>query len=467
VDSAEAIVVFARDPAAGYEGAARGHVARLVVAALAEVGENVRSLLPAGGIALIKPNLVLDRHARGGELRCLVTNASVVEAVLKAIAPTAPGGGRIVVGDSPIQSTDFGAVAHATGLDAVLEQFNAATGQGVALRDFRQVVGVRDERGHILQWREQPGDPSGYVEFDLGADSMLEPLDRDAGRFRVSNYTAEDTLRYHRRGSHRYVVARSVLDADLIVSVPKMKTHCKVGVTLGLKNFVGTVGRKQCLAHHRQGGAADGGDEWPGRSRVKSLSERLERMIDGNPHRVRRDALKLAFRVNERLVRTLRIEPTRDGGWHGNDTCWRMALDLVRIARYGRCDGTMADTPQRRILTVVDGIVAGEGEGPLEAEPVSAGTIVAGVDPVAVDIATAAFMGFDYRRIPLLREALAIRRWPLTSLDPGRLSVRLNGKSMSLGQLSQSPERMRFRAPRGWEGHVEFRDSPSQERPAP
>jgi hypothetical protein len=285
---------------------------------------------------------------------------------------------------------------------------------------------------------------------------MLASLDRDAGRFRVSNYAAADTAQYHRGGSHRYVVARSVIEAGLVVSVPKMKTHCKVGVTLGLKNFVGTVGRKQCLAHHRQGGSADGGDEWPGRSRLKALSERLERAIDGNPRRLQRGALALLFRANERAIRTLGVDPVRDGGWHGNDTCWRMALDLVRIARYGRGDGTMADVPQREILTVVDGIVGGEGEGPLEADPVCAGAIVAGWDPVAVDIATATFMGFDVRKIPLLREALAIRRWPLTALCPEDIGVSLNGRSMNMEDLARCPERMTFRPPRGWVGQMEL-----------
>lgn len=43
------------------------------------------------------------------------------------------------------------------------------------------------------------------------------------------------------------------MDADVIVHVPKLKTHEKVGITCALK---GVVGSKECLAHYRAGGPA-------------------------------------------------------------------------------------------------------------------------------------------------------------------------------------------------------------------
>jgi hypothetical protein len=335
----------------------------------------------------------------------------------------------------------------------VVEEARRSSTVDVQLVDFRKVVSQRDERGHIAAWREAPGDPAGYVTFDLAADSMLAALAGEQSRFRVSNYATSDTRQYHHAASHRYVIARSVLDADVIISVPKLKTHCKVGVTLGLKNFVGMVGRKQCLAHHREGGSAQGGDEYPGRSRLKHWSEQLERRIDGAPVGHRREALKLLYRVNERLIRVLGVNPIRDGGWYGNDTCWRMTLDLVRIARYGRPDGTMADTPQRTILTVVDGIIAGEGEGPLEATARPTGVLIAGLNPVHVDRVAARFMGFDPDRIPLLREALALRRWPLVGEGPP--DVFFNGESVPEKDVGRHRVGPPFKPPFGWVGHIE------------
>ena len=411
-------------------------------------------LVGSGQRVLIKPNLVLDAHPRGGDLFALIAHGSVVRALLDHAARALQGRGAVWVGDSPIQTTDFARAAQASGLQAVCDDARRRyPGLDIRLVDFRRVVSTRDQRGHIAAWREAPGDPAGYVEFDLAGDSALVPLGADARRFRVSNYEASDTAQYHRGDAHRYVIARSVIDADLIISVPKLKTHCKVGVTLGLKNFVGTVGRKQCLAHHREGGAAQGGDEYPGRSALKQWSERLERRIDGAPAGMRREALKLAYRAVERAIRMLGVDPVRDGGWYGNDTCWRMTADLVRIASYGAADGTLAASPRRSILTIVDGIIGGEGEGPLEAVARPAGLIAGGLDPLRVDRAAARYMGFDPDRIPLLRDVASVRRWPLASAGPSEIIF--NGRSVPEAQLDALRMGPAFAPPMGWAGHME------------
>lgn len=414
------------------------------------------SIVEPGNTVLVKPNMVLDAHPAGGDVLCLITHGAVVRAVLDYVALALKGHGRIIVADSPIQTTDFNACAARSGVRAVVDWYRTAASVEVSLLDLRQVVSKKDERGHILGWQEVPGDPAGYVTFDLGTDSLLRPLEQQAGRFRVSNYRPSETQQYHGPGTHRYVIARSVLDADVILDLPKMKTHSKVGVTLGLKNFVGTVGRKQCLAHHREGGARASGDEYPGRNPLKALSVRLEQVIDGCASRPLRRALELAYRVNERLVKMAGGDPIRDGGWYGNDTVWRMTLDLVRIAMYGRADGTLADTPQRRILTVIDGIIAGEGEGPLAARPKRAGRIVASPSPVLADVAAAGLMGFDYNRIPLLREALRTGPRPLCDQPVEGAVTSVDGEQLPVASLGSSSHRLDFEPPEGWKGHIEL-----------
>jgi len=89
------------------------------------------------------------------------------------------------------------------------------------------------------------------------------------------------------------------------------------------------------------------------------------------------------------------------GGWHGNDTLWRTIHDLVDIARNYDVGGMLRRSP-RTILTLVDAIVAGEECGPLRPRPKRCGLLIWGEDPGMVDIACAALMGFDWRRIPLL-----------------------------------------------------------------
>lgn len=416
-----------------------------------------KSPIKPGQTVLIKPNLVLDRHPRGGDIRCLIAEGRVLGQILDAVHRDLEGRGRIIVGDSPLQTTCFEGAITATGIRDAIDRFVEETGMPVEIIDFRQVHAQRDESGHIMSWKEVPGDPAGYVEIDLDGDSLLVAHEQDSGKFRVSNYQAKDTLQYHGGGAHRYVIARTVLDADVIISLPKMKTHCKVGVTLSMKNFVGTVGRKQCLAHHRQGGSPGGGDEYPDSGRLKALSVWLENAIDGNPAGGLRQLYRLAYRINERIIKTMGLNPIRDGGWHGNDTCWRMTLDLVRIALYGRVDGTMADTPQRSVLTVVDGLIAGEGEGPLEATPVNANTLVYGENPLITDLFASAFMGFDYQRISLLREAVAITRWPIlpNEIVPSSLSGELNRRPISFQELISGDVGFKFDPPLGWRGEME------------
>ena len=406
-----------------------------------------------GQTVLIKPNLVLHEHPRGGDIRCLIAQGNVLRQVLDLLAQAMKGQGRIIVGDSPLQTTDFDEALAVSGIRDAVEAFQRDAGMEVDVVDFRQVHAERDDRGHIRAWKEVPGDPSGTVTFDLDGDSMLCPHEDDSDKFRVSNYQAEDTMQYHGRNKHRYVIAKSVIDADVIISLPKMKTHCKVGVTLSMKNFVGTVCRKQCLAHHREGGAPSGGDEYPDAGRLKAVSVRLENAIDGCHESLRREILKFAYRANERLIKTLGLNPIRDGGWHGNDTCWRMTLDLVRIAMYGKADGTLADTPQRFILTLIDGLIAGENEGPLEATPVEANALVFGDNPLWTDIYTATLMGYDHRKIPLLREALAITRWTIGREMPGQATV--NGQKLSFDELRGADLRLSFVAPFGWKGKIE------------
>ena len=72
--------------------------------------------------------------------------------------------------------------------------------------------------------------------------------------------------RTHAPGRHQYLVAREVIEADVIVNLPKLKTHKKAGVTCALKNLIGINGNKEYLPHHRVGGAERGGDCYPAAS---------------------------------------------------------------------------------------------------------------------------------------------------------------------------------------------------------
>jgi len=43
----------------------------------------------------------------------------------------------------------------------------------------------------------------------------------------VTNYDKGKMLKYHNTSDHIYVIEKSVLDADFVVSMPKLKSHRK------------------------------------------------------------------------------------------------------------------------------------------------------------------------------------------------------------------------------------------------
>jgi uncharacterized protein (DUF362 family) len=50
-------------------------------------------------------------------------------------------------------------------------------------------------------------------------------------------------------------ISRMALEADLIVNLPRLKAHCQMGITCGVKNLFGTVvGFRKALCHTRFGG---------------------------------------------------------------------------------------------------------------------------------------------------------------------------------------------------------------------
>ena len=144
-----------------------------------------------------------------------------------------------------------------------------------------------------------------------------------------------------------------------------------------------------------------------------------------------------------------------EGAWSGNDTVWRMSLDLNRILIYGRADGSMAETPQRAVLHVCDGIVAGQGNGPLAPEPFNLGLILAGENAAAIDFVGAHLLGMNPEEIPIIRSAFDDFRWPLTRFPRAEVAVRDQEKTYSVdGFFRRRPLPQAKHAPPGWSAVV-------------
>lgn len=391
---------------------------------------------PLGGVirpgarVLVKPNLVLHENEGPWGIDPLVTHASLIHTVVENAL--AAGASRVVVGDAPIQSCDFDRLSARTGLDRWSQSLAARDGRFAGLQDFRRTICRLTHGVRIADEDLQPA--SNFVLFDLQRESLLEPVTAPSSRFRVSWYDPRLMARTHRPGRHQYLIARDVVEADVVINLPKLKTHKKAGVTCALKNLVGINGNKEYLPHHRVGSPEAGGDCYPRTSAVKRA---LEYIADRRNQTRSRAAAFACHAATLALTRVLRVRGDRlgfEGSWSGNDTIWRTCLDLNRILQYGRSDGTMADTVQRRVIHIVDAIVAGHGDGPLAPQALPLGLIAGGNNPAAVDWVAAQLLAYDPARIPIVREAFRTFRWPLTTFAPQQIAIRgLEGDARALG----------------------------------
>src|SRR6185436_15269519 len=116
------------------------------------------------------------------------------------------------------------------------------------------------------------------------------------------------------------------------------------------------------------------------------------------------------------------------GAWYGNETIWRMIYDLNLIIRCVDANGQLHATPQRNYFCIVDGLISGEGNGPLQPLPREMDWLVGGDDPFEIDAALSWFMGFDPDKLPVIarRDQFAGAGWG--QFDLARLAVELDGR---------------------------------------
>jgi uncharacterized protein (DUF362 family) len=429
-------------------------------------------LIEPGQNVLIKPNWVRHDDSGGSRLAALVTHPAVLRPVLAYVLLALKGSGRVILGDAPIQSADFDLLMRQTRVPQLIER----TGGGrvaVEIRDFRENVCRLDDRGRVCGHVKRSGDPDGYTAVNLAGASRLVPVEAMSERFRVTSYDPAAMREHHAAGRHEYLIARAVLTADVVINVPKLKTHRKAGLTCCLKNVVGINGSKDYLPHHRVGPAMRGGDEYEWPSAWKSAAARITDRLESSPDGRGRGASRLALRVCGRMAHMLARDPYSEGSWYGNDTIWRTVMDLNRILEFARPDGTLSEVPVRRVFNVVDAVVAGGGEGPLRPVPVSAAMILAGAVPAAVDIFAARLAGLDPMKIPLVRAAAdGLQSSAGSGLDEearshpdaaGNTDLRL--VSDEDGGRELAPEdvwpRVCLAPPAGWAGHVELAACPA------
>lgn len=245
----------------------RPQVEAAVTQAIEFIGGMSRFVQP-GQRVLIKVNLLRASHPD----QAIVTHPEVVRAVA-LLAREA--GGQVIIADSPGGRFSTGTLRHAyreSGLQALADE------TGLALNS------------------------------DTGIVALPYPEGVTAKRFEVCRYA---TL------------------ADVVISLPKLKTHGFARFTGAIKNLLGVVPGLQKGAYHAKHPDPDGF---------------AEMLVD--------------------------------------------VLTMVRPA-----------------LTVMDGIVGMDGDGPSGGDPFPTGVILASPDAVAVDVAAVSLVGMEPRSVPTLRVA--------------------------------------------------------------
>jgi hypothetical protein len=419
---------------------------------------------------VIKPNWVLHQTDGRYPISALVTDARVIAAATTAAADLFPAA-TITVGDCPLQRADWPLLCEQSGLVPIIAQLARRFGSRVSFRDLRKEV-FTYEGGRLTRSTAAPhGDPLGYREVKLGASSHLEEISDAADRFAIHDHDRRKTRANHQRGDHRYFVSQSFLDADVVINLPKWKTHSKAGLTGALKNLVGINGDKAYLPHFSKGAPSWGGDEYWDRGRwmywTQNTLRELLRTRWWPAYQMARP-LWLAFKALRRSMLRDDEGPPPDfyvggGSWYGNQTIWRMIYDLNLVLQCVDGDGVLHTQPQRQYWCIVDGLICGEGDGPLFPQPRKMGWLVFGADPFAVDATLAWFMGFDTTRLPIVarRDRYLGPAWGDFDLD--RLMVSVDEAARP---LSSFPVHHRFVPPPGWLGQVELRSPMSAANPA-
>lgn len=339
-------------------------------------------LVKPGMNIFIKPNWVASKWREScdhkDDIYSVITHPSIIEAVCDRVALSLDGKGRIYIGDNPSIDADFNELMELTNIKKLEEKYSGI----VSVVDLRPLV-CEDLKyyGKKYFMSNRRGDPNGNITINLGDNSLF--FNMDSSLFRGVFEERGETIASHSGKNHLYTFARSIYESDLYISIPKLKTHHKTGVTLNLKGLVGTITDKNQLVHWKVGYPERGGDEYPN----KNVYENMQ-----------------TAKVKER------------GAWPGNDTIWRMVCDLYEC--FSRRKGNN--------FTIIDGVIGGEGQGPFCPNSKHSNVILASEDLLYADIVATRYMGIDPIKISYLNYLISKNNVSFDNIEVIKDGVKIN-----------------------------------------
>ena len=419
------------------------------------------SVVQPGDKVVIKPNFVRQCSLESKEWEAVITNPVLIRetitACLENLSKEGNESGEIIILDAPQEDSDFKAIVKNIGLAQIVDEIQKTTSIPIHFYDIRIERKITCN-GIIVRRIKQVGDPKGYKTVEMGQESCY--ANKENKDYYGADYDRSEAKKYHNEKSNSYVISGSVLDCDVFINMPKWKTHKIGGMTCCLKNAIGIIGVKNCIPHHTLGSPETKGDAYPEMNQKAKTETNLKKFA----HKI----LSMKLPVVGYLVAGAKyalsplqgkpMQTIRSGHWYGNDTLWRSILDLNRIIFYADKNGIMQNTQQRKYVAIIDGIIAGEKNGPMMPIAKKCGIVAVAFSPVVGDMAMSRLMGFDYKKIPSIYQGFSLRRYRIDGgIDEVEAEIESNVKSWN-DRIVQIPlnETFCFEPAYGWERHIEL-----------
>jgi len=360
--------------------------------------DSLFSVIKSADTIVLKPNWVKESHlSKPDDWEYVITHPDIITAVLRKVLEKLGNKGKVIIADGPQTDSSFTKIlAHYP-----VKKWNImAEAKGVDLK----IIDLRDDEwineGDVTVSRKKlPGDPKGSTEVNLLSDlSEFNNHLKSKRGYYGADYNIREANKAHDGINNLYRVSRSIIEADVFINLPKLKTHKKAGITCCLKNLVGINTYKNYLPHHSEGGPVELGDQFP-TNKIKSKIEGPT-MAFLKQYIIQNTLMARIFKPFKRMGKNIfgdTNQTIRSGNWYGNDTIWRMILDLNKVLFYANPDGTLRDDQwieTKNYIGIVDAIIGGEGNGPMSPDPVNMNAVICGTNPVCIDCVCSRDMGF-------------------------------------------------------------------------
>jgi uncharacterized protein (DUF362 family) len=431
-----------------------------------------RGLIKDGQIVVIKPNLVYEETKDLTGSNCTMTHASVIRPLLDYLFLLQLKDNikfRIIIGDVPIQGANFEKILEQTGIKELNEFYLKNFPLNFEILDFRHKIAIIEKNG-FFKTVPNGGDPMGYSKIHL-EKSFLQEIASDYKKFGAPGYGINESYsQIEKTGSHFYHIPNTILQSDLFINLPKVKTHKKAGVTLAMKNLIGINGEKAWIPHFRRGSINSGGDEFDEKEVfLKTITTKANVILQGKSRllwsfgkKVNKIIFKRYFRKDLKINSELSTLEKKamflvNGDWYGNNTLWRSILDLNYLLFFVDKDGNERKSKVRNYLCISDGIIAGEADGPLSPDRKNAGLIALSTNPVLNDLCLSRIMGFDWKKIPQLSNAVKLKDYFEFDGSYEKLKIiqSVNNKDYNEVTFEKLPN-LNFLPSPGWLNHIEL-----------